>query len=69
MQKKAFPAQVANGPIQTGMDLREFFAAYAMQAMIIARGYSPEAKDDIALVSFEIADAMMKARSENRFDF
>jgi hypothetical protein len=69
MQKKAFPAQVTQGPIQTGMDLREFFAAYAMQALISQRGYSPETKEEIALVSFEMADAMMKVRNENRFGF
>lgn len=69
MRKKAFPAQVANGPIQSGMDLREYFATHAMQALIAARGYTPEAKDDIATASFEIADAMMKVRNDSRFDF
>ena len=48
-----------------GMTLRDYFAAKAMQAMIT----HPDSRDDVdasvyAKGSYEMADAMMKARSE-----
>ena len=45
-----------------GMDLRDYFAAAALQGLI-SKGYSSAVKaDEYALSSYEAADAMMKAR-------
>ena len=48
-----------------GMTLRDYFAAKAMQAMIT----HPDSRDDVdasvyAKGSYEMADAMMKARTD-----
>ena len=57
---KAFPTAVDNGHSgnQDGMDLRDYFAAKAMQAMV-------NEYDDFNMMSkyaYQIADAMMEAR-------
>jgi hypothetical protein len=44
---------------QTGMTLRDYFAAKAMQAM--AQKYSHEG--DVSRNAYKIADAMMEARN------
>jgi hypothetical protein len=51
----AFPCD-----IETGMSLRDYFAAKAMQG-ILADSSTPEIMD-IAGAAYEIADAMLKAR-------
>lgn len=67
---KAFPTAKDNGHAvnQDGMDLRDYFAAKAMQGICAGRdeagvlvhhGYKW-----IASESYQIADAMMKAREE-----
>lgn len=49
---------------RNGMDLRDYFAAKAMQGLCADRhhsdtqGYPP----NIAAIAYEVADAMMKAR-------
>ena len=65
---KAFPT--VSG--QTGMDLRDYFAAKAMQSIVSKYGDDPpylDLMDDdeppelaIALLAYHIADVMMKAR-------
>lgn len=46
---------------QTGMTLRDYFAAKAMVAQ--SSGYmNPEDMDDLAVRSYQMADAMLKAR-------
>ena len=62
---KAFP-NVTN---EKGMDLRDYFAAKAMQGMLANRGviYGTNADEDDyngAKRAYKIADAMMKAREE-----
>jgi hypothetical protein len=52
----AFPLFAATG--YTGMTLRDYFAAKAMQA--IAQKYSHEG--DVSRNAYKIADAMLKAR-------
>ena len=53
---------------QEGMDLRDYFAAKAMQSMIINLNLRPNAHSveivgmDIGASSYWIADVMMKAR-------
>ena len=64
---KAFPdPNVSN---QQGMDLRDYFAAKAMQGMIASKGviHNKHADEDDAngaKRAYKIADAMMKARYE-----
>lgn len=49
---------------EAGMDLRDYFAAKAMQALL-AREYSDvNAIKDACLKSYYVADAMLKARED-----
>ena len=69
---KAFPTTIDNEGYQIdhqGMDLRDYFAAKAMQA-IITRADDKSSEIDEAVMwvgyySYQIADAMMKARETN----
>ena len=51
-----------------GMDLRDYFAAKAMQGYIantgVLGGISPT-DEDLARYSYELADAMMEARNDS----
>jgi hypothetical protein len=59
----AFPSPNTN----TGMFLRDYFAAKAMQALIASPRGTPDGKDVTdtyyAKCAYEVADAMMTARS------
>lgn len=46
-----------------GMTLRDYFAAKAMQGMILLRSYSGTA-DQMAEEAYVMADAMLKAREQ-----
>jgi len=67
---KAFPtSQSERYPqiIEGGMELRDYFAAKAMQAMIT----HPDSRDDVvagvyAKGAYVMADAMMEARKEKK---
>ena len=48
--------------INTGMDLRDYFASHAMQALISIPSLGMNAYDEYAVCAYEYADAMMKAR-------
>ena len=59
---KAFPNLVG----QLGMDLRDYFAAKAMQGMLAAcTGWGTSDENRLAKEAYEIADAMMKARGKH----
>jgi hypothetical protein len=64
---KAFPQSEATMhidlPIETqqGMDLRDYFAAQALQGLTEGNLH-PSAIKAIALIAYQIADAMMEAR-------
>ena len=66
---KAFPQRVSNEyQAEHAMDLRDYFAAKAMQA-IITRADDKSSEIDEAVMwvgyyPYQIADAMMKARDE-----
>ena len=67
----AFPTtQYANGVNPTGHDhgmtLRDYFAAKAMQSLFNNPDITDTKKvrDWIAIISYEIADSMLKARKE-----
>ena len=49
---------------QEGMDLRDYFAAKAMQGILESTQDEQWFFDITAKMSYEMADAMMKARSE-----
>lgn len=72
---KAFPTEIASPPgyrranYDEGMDLRDYFAARAMQAVIvdpiITQTIEEEGVDHAdftAYLAYKVADAMMKAR-------
>jgi len=73
---KAFPNSAEYPLRNDGMDLRDYFAAKAMQALIDSTTYkSPSLglgeptyhvadNGRIANISYQIADAMMKAREQ-----
>ena len=63
---KAFPASGNYTEEHNGMDLRDYFAAKAMQAMFIEGCFlfDTESYDDLSKHSYKLADAMMKAREK-----
>jgi hypothetical protein len=69
MNQPAFPtAQYANGVhpsgFDNGMTLRDFFAAKAMQAIIMSIDDKDDMSAPVAESSYKWADAMLKARYE-----
>lgn len=60
-ETKAFPI-VDQERIDTGMDLRDYFAAKAMQGFCSRQDLSSDDFSDMVEQSYQIADAMMEAR-------
>ena len=59
---KAFPiANMEGSEDDLGMDLRDYFAAKAMQGMMDG-SLMPSGLKAISLVAYQLADEMMKAR-------
>ena len=58
----AFPAMNDNGYWVGGMTLRDYFAAKAMQAIIMSIDDKDDMSAPVAESSYKWADAMMKAR-------
>lgn len=52
--------------LDNGMTMRDHFAGLAMQ--ILLGGYSAPAYKDAAKLSYQMADAMLKAREEAYFE-
>jgi hypothetical protein len=67
---KAFPSSVKDGSKPYGyfhgMDLRDYFAAQAMQAFLTDLTHKEELflLDEVADTAYQMADAMMKAREQ-----
>ena len=66
---KAFPASIKYNDTYNGMDLRDYFAAKAMQGFFSIYGNIKVDKGNtkvkfIAENSYVLADAMMEARNE-----
>ena len=61
----AFP-QADDATGSAGMTLRDYFAAKAMQAMVASPAYYIDgwAQSDIAVQSYQMADAMLAERGE-----
>ena len=67
MNTYAFPSghDPKTGTAQFGMNLRDYFAARAMQVEMAGHPITNnEWKDEVAKNCYEMADAMMKARDE-----
>lgn len=47
-----------------GMELRDYFAAKALQGMLAENGGAALTNDTLAEVSYHLADAMMEARAK-----
>jgi hypothetical protein len=67
---KAFPStepiygdNIVGVKQSTGMDLRDYFAAKAMQAMLVNRNEASYLQS-MPKICYQWADAMMKARTE-----
>lgn len=62
MKKKAFPYTKKDGSSTSGMDLRDYFAAKAIQGILTRE----DCTDVSALVDkgYEVADVMLKKRQE-----
>lgn len=61
----AFPMQFADGRLQEGLTLRDYFAARAMQGLISAAGYRGQVNYVEAVLAdsaYLMADAMLAAR-------
>jgi hypothetical protein len=62
---KAFPMRYSDGTARNeGMDLKDYFAAKAMQALITRWGSTGFNTNEMAKSAYEMADAMMKAREK-----
>ena len=71
---KAFPWSIDNGESvrgENGMDLRDYFAAKAMQGILTDENFhyaawdnSPDWTENVAMYAYEMADAMIKARGQ-----
>jgi hypothetical protein len=71
MEKESFDDLLGKPEIQafpdefeTGMTLRDYFAAKAMQGMVNSDNYANSSYNNIANYSYTMADAMLKARSK-----
>ena len=51
-------------PISSGMDLRDYFAAKALQGLLTTVKDEQWLPQDVAEVCYEVADSMMKAREK-----
>lgn len=62
----AFPATNHHGHKLTGMTLRDYFAAKAMQGFLssLEEPFSPEEFERLAEIFYSMADKMLKARGE-----
>jgi hypothetical protein len=65
MNEPAFPTGTGITPYKSGMTLRDYFAAKAMQGMMAdGQAFRLVAESTLANTAYEIADAMLKARQE-----
>ena len=61
---KAFPYNPQFNEEHNGMSLRDYFAAKAMQSIILREGRESLVIDEITYTAYQYADAMMKTRIE-----
>ena len=63
---KAFPNNNFDSMESRGMDLRDYFAAKAMQSLLsgITNNCDPDEQTIVAHLAYEFSDEMMMARNE-----
>ena len=59
----AFPVQLAEYRVNEGMTLRDYFAAKAMQGLLVD-GVGSLTNEELAGWAYDLADAMLKAREQ-----
>jgi len=62
--QEILPDGMANLTPQRGMTLRDYFAAKAMQGMVTDKSWQGQTCKTVANISYEMADAMLKARGQ-----
>jgi hypothetical protein len=60
---KAFPINNGAFEDELGMDLRDYFAAKALQSLLWNPDAHLDSKEDVAIAAYEYADMMMEIRS------
>ena len=58
----AFPTPIISVMQHTGMTLRDYFAAKAMQGLLTAEIVGEYSNDHVAEIAYKMADVMLKAR-------
>lgn len=61
----AFPCGLQSGhlqPMHEGLSLRDYFAAKAMQGLIVDPERADQSREECARLSYKMADAMLRAR-------
>lgn len=58
----AFPSETGATTFRSGMTLRDYFAAKAMQGLLTAEIVGEYSNEHVAEIAFMLADAMLKAR-------
>jgi hypothetical protein len=67
MITRAFPSKNTEAGFENyGMELRDYFASHAMQALISIPTLGMNAYDVYAVCAYEYADAMMEARKNGK---
>lgn len=62
--QNAFPVTYGNDGVEHGMTLRDYFAAKAMQSLVIESSWDDDDIRSTVIHSYKIADAMMEARKK-----
>jgi len=63
---KAFPYNPQFNQEHNGMDLRDYFASHAMQALVSIPKLGMNSYDEYAICAYKYADAMMEARNDDK---
>jgi hypothetical protein len=63
---KAFPNENYGSAIFDGMDLRDYFASHAMQALVSIPKLGMNSFNEYAVCAYKYADAMMEARNDDK---
>jgi hypothetical protein len=59
---KAFPVNNSSFDDEPGMNLRDYFAAKAMQSLLWNPDAQLDSKEDICIAAYEYADTMIEVR-------
>jgi len=62
MNESAFPTGTGVTPYKSGMTLRDYFAAKAMQGLVENANWRGMPEDALAKESYKLANEMLKAR-------